>query len=450
MSKLNFNKKYNFLSPVTPDKFGNFNIWIQPETIEEDTIIRKAKRNQRKITNLTTVLIDDLKLPKDSFLKEDKKEENIDDNIILNKNISKKVNKIINNVDKIVSKIKDCQEKLDEINMNSLLNTKEKVIKSEKIEETNNAIKKKEKEYKNLNEINNIKKKKKAHHYKFLSEYYRSQLNRVLMNFNPLKHLENIKTLRKENPLINEEFNEKTKIIEDELFQKTSPNFFRKNTKSFGKTFYSNSKNKNNKKENIPLKTNIDFFPNNKKLVTKNKAKNFSLPKIANFTSMGFHPVYKCYATEADIPKKIITQKQLNLFKFNQNLLLRKNKIRKFPDKEGRKLELELMEDVCKNMINSIDKVEDKNDFYNKFAKLNTDERQKMRENILEDKTRVENILLKIKNNNLMKGIKDETNTKRKKVSEDIKNYGKQINSIRDEILQNIKEQESMEHEYII
>ena len=90
------------------------------------------------------------------------------------------------------------------------------------------------------------------------------------------------------------------------------------------------------------------------------------------------------------------------------------------------------------------------NDFYNKFAKLNTDERQKMRENILEDKTRVENILLKIKNNNLMKGIKDETNTKRKKVSEDIKNYGKQINSIRDEILQNIKEQESMEHEYII
>ena len=450
MSKLNFNKKYNFLSPVTPDKFGNFNIWIQPETIEEDTIIRKAKRNQRKITNLTTVLIDDLKLPKDSFLKEDKKEENIDDNIILNKNISKKVNKIINNVDKIVSKIKDSQEKLDEINMNSLLNTKEKVVKSEKIEETNNAIKKKEKEYKNLNEINNIKKKKKAHHYKFLSEYYRSQLNRVLMNFNPLKHLENIKTLRKENPLINEEFNEKTKIIEDELFQKTSPNFFRKNTKSFGKTFYSNSKNKNNKKENIPLKTNIDFFPNNKKLVTKNKAKNFSLPKIANFTSMGFHPVYKCYATEADIPKKIITQKQLNLFKFNQNLLLRKNKIRKFPDKEGRKLELELMEDVCKNMINSIDKVEDKNDFYNKFAKLNTDERQKMKENILEDKTRVENILLKIKNNNLMKGIKDETNIKRKKVSEDIKNYGKQINSIRDEILQNIKEQESMEHEYII
>ena len=97
--------------------------------------------------------------------------------------------------------------------MNSLLNTKEKVIKSEKIEETNNAIKKKEKEYKNLNEINNIKKKKKAHHYKFLSEYYRSQLNRVLMNFNPLKHLENIKTLRKENPLINEEFNEKHEAI---------------------------------------------------------------------------------------------------------------------------------------------------------------------------------------------------------------------------------------------
>ena len=449
MSKLNLNYKFSFLSPK-PDKFGNFKIWNQPDTIEEDTITKQTIRNQKKIRNLTEVLIDDLKIPKDSYSKEDNKEANINDDIILNKNISKNVNKILNNVDKIISKIKNSQEKLNEINMNSLLSTKEKVIKSEKIEEANNSIKKKEKEYKNLNDI---KKKKKAHHYKFLSEYYRTQLNKVLMNFNPIKHLGNIKTLRKENPIINEEFNEKTKIIEDELFQKTSPNFFRKNTKSFGKTFYGNNKNKivNNKnKDNIPLKTNIDFFPNNKKLVAKNKTKNFSLPKIANFTSMGFHPIYKCYATETDIPKKIISQKKMNLFNFNQNLLLKKNKLRKFPDKEGRKLELELMEDVCKNMINSIDKVEDKNDFYNKYAKLNTDERKKMKEDYLEDKTKVENILLKLKNNNLMKGIKDETDNKRKKVTEDIKNYGKQINSIRDEILHNIEEQESMEHEYII
>ena len=129
MSKLNLNYKFSFLSPK-PDKFGNFKIWNQPDTIEEDTITRQTIRNQKKIRNLTEVLIDDLKIPKDSYSKEDNKEENMNDDIILNKNISKNVNKILNNVDKIISKIKNSQEKLNEINMNSLLSTKEKVIKS--------------------------------------------------------------------------------------------------------------------------------------------------------------------------------------------------------------------------------------------------------------------------------------------------------------------------------
>ena len=443
MSELNIDNKYNFFGRINQDKYGFFKIWEKPETPENDTIIQMSLKNQSKIKNMTDDLIDDFRIAKNNLSKERKKEEINKEKSKLNKNKNKKVSKILKNIDKMFSKIKNSQEKLSEINMNSLLNMKKEIKKSEKIEESNSLVKKKEKEYKKLENFN---KKKKSHHYQFLSDYYRRQLNQVLLGFHPIKHLEKIKSLRKENPEINEEFKEKTKVIEKELFQKTSPNFHIKNKPNFKKTFY-----ETNKKDNlfINTKTNNNFYPNKKKENLKNK--DSSLPRIANFTTFGFHPVYKCSATEAEIPKKIISQKKLNLYNFNQNLFLKKNKMRKFPDKEGRKLELELMEDACKNIINSIDKVEgEENDFYNKFAKLNTDERKKIKDDILEDQTKTENILLRIKHNNLMKGIKDDMSIKRKKVNDDIKNYGKQVNYIRDQILQNIEQQESFEHKFII
>ena len=108
------------------------------------------------------------------------------------------------------------------------------------------------------------------------------------------------------------------------------------------------------------------------------------------------------------------------------------------------------MEDACKNIINSIDHVDgNKNDFYNYYSRLNTDERKKENDAIIKDRLNTENILLQIKNNNLIKNIGSDTSIKRKKINEDIKNYGKQINSIRDEILQNIEQQENKEHYFI-
>lgn len=442
MSSMNNN--YRFNSSENKDKYGYFQLWKKPpDEPETETIIRKSNKNQTKIRNLTEVLNEDFSNMKNIFHEENTKEEEIKSKTKLTKNISTNVNKILKNVGKIVSNIKDSQEKLSEINMESLFNTKKKIIKSEKLDEPNNLVKKKEKEYKNQLKLN--KKNKKLYNYQFLSDYYRRQLNKVLLNFNPIKHLENINLLRKENPQINEEFNEKTKKIEGEIFHKTSPNFFQKNSSILQKTFYKNTDN------NIAINTNtnINFFPNKNKSSSKNK--NPSLPKVANFTSMGFHPVYKCYATEADVPKNIKSQKKINLYNYNPNFNLKRNKIRKFPDKEGRKLELELMENVCKNMINSINRVEnDENDFYNNFAKLNSDERQKMKDYFLKDKSDAEKILLNIKNNNLLKGIKDDIFSRRKKINDDIKNYGKKMNNIRDEIISNIEQQESIEHDFII
>ena len=125
---------------------------------------------------------------------------------------------------------------------------------------------------------------------------------------------------------------------------------------------------------------------------------------------------------------------------------------RKFPDKEGRKIELELMEDACKRIINSIKYIEDNdNNFYYKYSRLNTDERKKEHNSILRDNLKTEKILLQIQNNNLLRGIDDMVENKTKKVNEDIKGYGSQIYEIKDEILQNIEEQERKEkNNYII
>ena len=49
-----------------------------------------------------------------------------------------------------------------------------------------------------------------------------------------------------------------------------------------------------------------------------------------------------------------------------------------------------------------------------------------------------------------MKNIGNDMIIKRKKINEDIKNYGRQINSIRDEILQNIEQQENKEHYFVV
>ena len=284
-TSLNRRKKQNLIK--NQEKYGYFQIWIDNENSQDnDTIIKASKKHQKKIKDLTEILNEDYRNIKNIFSQEDKKEEKISDKSDKNKNTSEKVNKILNNVGKIFSKIKNSQEKLSEINMKSLLNTKEKIILSDKIEESSDLIKKKEKEYKDLLELNQ-KNKKKSLHYRFLSEYYRNQLNKALLKFNPIKHLENINSLRKENPEINEEFNKKTKIIESELYNITSPNFFKKNSKNFQKTFY----NKN---------------------LTKNK-KELSLPKISYLTTTGFHPMSNYYPTQIDFQNKKNSKKNLKL-----------------------------------------------------------------------------------------------------------------------------------------
>ena len=119
--------------------------------------------------------------------------------------------------------MKKSDKDLSKLNINSLLNTKNQIKKMEKLGDATSIEKLKEKEYKSALEG----KARKSPNYKYLSDCYRRQLNRVLLNFNPIKHLGNINSKRKQNPELNIEYEEQTKNIEKEIFYITSPNFYR-------------------------------------------------------------------------------------------------------------------------------------------------------------------------------------------------------------------------------
>ena len=48
-----------------------------------------------------------------------------------------------------------------------------------------------------------------------------------------------------------------------------------------------------------------------------------------------------------------------------------------------------------------------------------------------------------------MRNVNNDMDIKRKKINDDIKDYGKQINYIKDEIISNIEQQESLEHIFL-
>lgn len=435
---------------IIPDKISDFRVWKLNQNMANENIVGKAIKSQSQIKNWAEVLNEDYKDNRNTNFKSYFKTKKIDKGYELKDVLSPNVNKIVTDVGKLVSEMKKSEENLSKLNINSLINTKKQIKKSEKLDdEANSLVKIKEKEYKASLEG----KLKKVPNYKYLSDWYRKQLNKALLNFNPVKHMANIHTLIKDNPDINKEFQEQTKIIDNEIYNITSPNFYRNQYKKYQKMFSTKKE-----KENSDIDDENEIIKDKEKTTNKKKSKNniVSLPKIANRTTMGFHLNHKYYATETDFTHKIKPNKNkfnMYMYKFDKkSKKKKKSEIKmKFPDKEGRKLELELMEDACQRIINSIKYISDEeNNFYYKYSKLNSDERKKEQNFILRNNSKTEGILLKIQNNNILKGVGNDTDNKRKKLNEDIKDYGKQINNIKDEIIKDIEDHQLKEENYLI
>ena len=206
------------------DKISDFRVWKLTQNMVPENIIARAIKSQSQIKDGAEVLNEDYKDNKNTNLKAFFKTKKISKELELKDVLSPNVNKIVTDVGKLVSGMKESEENLMKLNINSLMKTKKQIKKSEKLdEEVNSLLKLKEKEYKASLEG----KLKKSPNYKFLSDFYRKQLNRAFLNFNPVKHMANIHTIIKDNPEINKEFQEQTKIIDNEIYNITSPNFYR-------------------------------------------------------------------------------------------------------------------------------------------------------------------------------------------------------------------------------
>ena len=436
MSSYDYKKGNN----LRTTKIDDFRVWKLNQNMANENITERAIKNQAKIKNWAEVLNEDYKNNKNINYKYNIKTNKTKKGYTLKNYLSPNVNRIVTEVGKLITEMKNSEENLSKINIKSLLNTKHQIQKLEKLDEPSSILKIKEKEYQNSLDG----KMKKAPNYKYLSDNYRKQLNRAFLNFHPIRHLGNIHTSIRENPETDKEFKEYTKVINDEIYNLTNPNFYKNQYKKLRKKFSDQKE-----KENLEKDDNDASWEKEKNSIKKK----ISLPKIANRTTMGFHPIKKYYTTEGEFSNDIKINKKFNLYQFDKKYNKRKQSenIKKFPDKEGRKLELELMEDACKNIINSINYFDEgENNFYYKYPKLNIDERKKEQSNILKYNSNVEKILLQIKNNNMLKYIKSDMDIKRKKVNDDIKDYGKKINNIKDEIIKDIEEHESKDNNFII
>ena len=315
MSSLGKYGKYDFKKmDIIPDKITDFRVWKIKQNMENENIIGKALKNQNKVKNWAEVLNEDYKNNKNNninlFLKENSSKKGYE----IKNYLSPNVNRIVTDVGKLVSEMKNSEENLSKININSLIKTKNQIQKTERLDEPTSIEKLKEKEYQASLEGKN----KKTPNYKFISDSYRKQLNKAFLSFHPLKHLGNMHTLIDKNPEINKEFMEHTKIIDNEIHNLTSKNFYRNQYNKLHKMF--------EKKEKLIF--DFDDISNNiyKKNTEKLKNKNLSLPKIANRTSMGFHPIHKYYTTETDYINNIKPNKKGNLYQYQYNIKNKKKK----------------------------------------------------------------------------------------------------------------------------
>ena len=211
-------------------------------------------------------------------------------------------------VGKLVLDMKNVSTNSYKNNITSLINTTEHIKKTSIVDEPNHILKLKEKEYKDSCEGNT----KKEPNYQYLADYYRKRLNKAFVKYNPMIHLSNISKLKLQYPETEKEYG----IIQDDINK-----------------FIEKKKNINKRKSTIPKVDNSKTKDNIQE--TRNS-------------------IYTGNMTEGD---------QTTSFKHSQVLLpkiygFKKNKKveikKKFPEKEKREKELNLMADVLKNIEHSI------------------------------------------------------------------------------------------------
>ena len=319
---------------------ADFRIWKQRQNLTSEDIIHNIVRNQAKIKNFAEALNEEEKNDKKKKIKNYQSFDGFRNRKQKDSKISSNVQKIMSDVGKLVLDMKLISENSYKNNINSLINTTKQIKKTEILEDSNNILKVKEKEYKASLEG----KTKKIPNYQFLADCYRRQINKAFVNYNPNIHLSNIIKLKITEPETDKEYKIIAKEVDD-LINNNNSHIFRSNYLKKEKL----NKSKEIKNDNLlEEKSNIG----------------------GNNNSIGYTAITaESENNNSQIqPQPMISPSGGNLFgKKNKNKKIEIKK--KFPDKEKREKELNLMSLVLNNIENSISK-ENIGNYFDKYKEL--------------------------------------------------------------------------------
>ena len=392
MSKLNY-----YPSKKSSLGINDFRVWKQKGNLMSDYIMDSIYKSQCEIKHDTDSLNEGERHTKQknksqlSFDRNKSKKEN-------KSYASDVVQKIMGDVGKLVLNIKKEEDNLSKVNVNSLLETKNQIKHSDIIQESNRVLKIKEKEYK----LSMEGKVKKPPNYKFLSDSYRKQVNKVFMDYNPLSHLVNIRKLRKGSQEIDNIFKKQMNEIDKGINAfKTSKNFNMINTYNKFSSNYKNSRKYNIKEMGQTLPT-----------------------AESNTTNDGYNKA-----------KIGISSKTLFGRKFRKDIK------RKFPDKENREKELKLLKNACEQIGTSISP-KTVNNYFRNYENLKSLDLNSQKNTYFKNINSAQRILREIQENLIIKKMEEDVLNKKKQTLRENDMLLNKIKYLKASALDEIDEQE--------
>jgi hypothetical protein len=301
----------------------------------------------------------------------------------------------MSDVGKLVLDMKTISENSYKENIKSLRKTTNEIKKTEIIPEKNIILKIKEKEYKAALEG----KLKKAPNFQILSDCYRKQINKAFVNYNPNIHISNIHKLSQTEQETQKEYESRLSEIDKFIYDLKS-----KENKGFRKPFSMDKKIKKNK-------TNEE----------KNNTSGI------NNSSVG----YTVATAESENNSQILPTQIINIYGKKKPKVEVK---RKFPEKEKREKELNLMNNVLKNIDNSISK-ENIGNYFDRYKEIPGTEIDQQRHIFFNGLGKANKLLTEIQEVLHYKDADDNANVKRKQTTYEsdnliVKDYYKKLSKV--------------------
>ena len=406
----NNNNNISYNNKNKKKKFFDFRVWTQKYNLTNDQIIEKTIRNNQKIKDYTDELNEeeDFHKKKKIDINANKNKNNLNEN---EENLSENIKEIKRKVSEYIKSMNNSTEELKKLNALYLINTSKKVNKSKNLRSQtlppiNNPYNKKLDEEKDEENILHQKKNQPVN-FKYINENYRKQLNRAFLNFNPIIHLGNLNMLRKADPAINEDIEKLTKHIEDDLHKISSPNYYRD---QYEKVKKENEKIRRKREETKPTAATE---PN-----VQTSSKNTQNNSIVNVSSNNIVP------------------------SFNRRRKKRKTEIKKkFPDRDIRENELNLMDNVLNKIDNTISD-DNMNNYYKNYKILRNFKIEDQKHNYFPGMEKAALMLKEIQSIKIIRNLNEETVAKKKMVMNENEKALESIINSKNQLLHEIEEQE--------